>query len=103
MDVHGPEELLAELAKLEGLRNPQTEQRLRAYRRFVLRGDAELHDMERGPTEQSPLPVLLRDLGRGGVGFISPRVLEINSTWRICFLHRGYVVGQQGIVVRHCR
>ncbi|MCX5662113.1 MAG: hypothetical protein NTW19_20750 [Planctomycetota bacterium] len=103
MDSSGPQQLLAELAKLESLRNPQSEQKLRAYRRFVLRGDAELSDMERGPSNSGPIQVLLRDIGRGGVGFICPQPLELNSTWRIAFLHRGYAVGHQGIVIRHCR
>lgn len=103
MDSSEPRKLLAELAKLEGLRNPQSEQKLRAYRRFVLRGDAELQDMERGPNSGAPIPILLRDIGRGGVGFISPQQLEVNSTWRIAFLHRGYAIGHQGVVIRHCR
>jgi hypothetical protein len=71
--------------------------------RFVVRGDAELHKMECNRLEDYPIQVQLRDLGRGGVGFVSPIALEVNSTWRSEFHQRGYMIGQVCIIVRHCR
>ena len=104
MVTSGPQALLAELAKLEALReNNRTASGNRQFQRFVVRGDAELRSMDRTCLDAAPVPVLLRDIGRGGVGFVAPVELEVNSTWQICFLHRDYVVGTQGIIIRHCR
>jgi hypothetical protein len=105
MVTSGPQALLAELAKLEALResNRVAAGGNRQFQRFVVRGDAELRSMDRTCLDAAPVPVLLRDIGRGGVGFVAPVELEVNSTWQICFLHRDYVVGTQGIIIRHCR
>jgi hypothetical protein len=105
MADNGPQALLAELAKLEALRNESraATSGQRQYQRFVVRGDAELRSMDRTCLDAAPVAVLLRDLGRGGIGFVSPIELELSSTWQICFLHRDYVIGSQGVIVRHCR
>jgi len=98
-----PRELLQELQRLEELRDPAVTQSKRKFDRYVVRVDAELLHMDRSIPEQVPVPVMLRDLGRGGVGFVSPIPLEVDSTWHLAFLKDGYVVGRQGLVIRHCR
>ena len=37
------------------------------------------------------------------MGFVCQHSLPTGSNWRVCFLQRGYVIGEQAIVVRHCR
>jgi hypothetical protein len=98
-----PGKLLEELASLESLRVPNVAQRQRAYKRFVTRGDAELFEMEKRGVDSRPLPVLLRDIGRGGIGFICERELPQLSMWRVQFLQHNYAVGEQAIVIKHCR
>jgi hypothetical protein len=99
-----PATLLDELDRLEMLRDPDksiTTQR--QFTRFVVRGDAELHPMTRSCLDNTPVEVKLRDVGRGGFGFITEKPLPAGSSWRCCFLDHGYVVGEQACVVRHCR
>jgi hypothetical protein len=104
MTVHSPQALLAELAKLETLRNDsRAATGQRQYQRFVVRGDAELRSMDRTCLDASPMQILLRDLSRGGIGFVSSLELERGSTWQACFLHKDYLIGSQGAIVRHCR
>jgi len=102
MTLSGPHSLLADLARLEGIRDPARDTGQRQFQRFVVRGDAELHVMDRHGDDQ-PIPIQIRDIGRGGMGFICQQPLDSNSTWRAAFLHRGYVFGQQALIVRHCR
>lgn len=103
MSKSEPQVLLQELQRLEGLRNPQSAQHLRKYERHIVRIDAELLHMDRSSIDQAPVAVLVRDLGRAGVGFVSPVELEVESTWHLAFLRNGYVIGRQGVVIRHCR
>lgn len=97
-----PESLLAELNRLESLRDPAKSGQQRQFKRFPVRGDAELHPMSRSRLDRQPLEVQLRDLGRGGVGFICHQPLPTGSSWRIAFLQHGYVVGEQAVLIRHC-
>lgn len=104
MSGRRPEKLLAELNRLESLRDPaQNGTHNRQFKRFVVRGDAELHPMSRARLDRAPLDITLRDIGRGGFGFVCQQPLPAGSNWRVCFLRHGYVIGEQAIIVRHCR
>lgn len=104
MSGRRPENLLAELSRLETLRDSAAcEVDSRQFRRFVVRGDAELHPMSRARLDRAPLDITLRDIGRGGFGFVCQQAMPAGSNWRVCFLRHGYVVGEQAIMVRHCR
>lgn len=98
-----PQQLLVALRKAERLRNLTNRTGSRIYTRFDVRGEAELHPMDARRLDRQPLQIVLRDVSRGGVGFVADEPLDINSTWRICFLNRGHVVAQQAMIVRHCR
>jgi len=103
MSSTAPHRLLDELVKLENLRDPQHHPGKRLFARFLVRGDAELVSVDRSRLDMTPVPILLRDAGRGGLGFVTDKPLEPNSTWRTGFLNRGYVVAQQALTIRHCR
>lgn len=104
MIARRPEALLAELNRLEALRDPGRHgAHPRQFKRFVVRGEAELHPMSRSRLDRSPIEIKLRDVGRGGCGFITQQPIQAGSNWRIAFLQHGYVIGEQAIVVRHCR
>ncbi|MCE9591080.1 MAG: hypothetical protein K8S99_11205 [Planctomycetes bacterium] len=103
MPPTSPHRLLEELIRLEAIRDPKCGESKRAYSRFVVRGDAELTSVERSRLDIAPLPILLRDIGRGGLGFVSQKPLEAGSVWRVGFLQNGYVLAQQALIVRHCK
>lgn len=96
--------LLDELDRLESTREPDRSDLVnRQFARFVVRGDAELHPMTRSKLDTTPIEIKLRDIGRGGFGFIAETPIDPGTSWRCCFLDRGYVVGEIACVVRHCR
>ncbi len=95
--------LLEELGKLEDLRNPARCEGKRQFQRFVVRADAELTRMDRSNLEELPISILLRDLGRGGIGFVCSHAIEADSLWRVSFLQHGFAIAHMGMVVRHCR
>ncbi|MEX0776975.1 MAG: hypothetical protein WD042_14815 [Phycisphaeraceae bacterium] len=104
MVANDPRALLAVLAKLENLRDPARCQGLRQYQRWVVRGDATLHQaVDAGGIDRRPLAIQLRDVSWGGLGFVCDRPLHAKSVWRIHFLHQGMTIGHQCMVVRHCR
>lgn len=104
MSTPQPRRLLDELESLEGLRDPsRSANSKRQFDRLLVRGDAELHPVDRARMDREPLEVQLRDIGRGGAGFLSTRKLDAGSTWRLALLNQGFVVGDQECVVRHCR
>ncbi len=95
--------LLDDLAELERLRDPSKSKGLRHYRRFVVRADAELHPMDPTAMERTPIDLKLRDISRGGVGFVCNANLPFRSVWRLVLLNRGYALGEMALVVRHAR
>lgn len=95
-------DVLGELNRLEALRDPQR-QGNRQFRRYAIRGDAELHPAEGSRVDRTPIDVKLRDIGRGGLGFVCEQPLAPGSVWRCCFLVRDQCFAQQSLVVRHCR
>lgn len=96
-------ELLRELEELEQLRSQDAARGKRNYERFVIRGDARLLPMEDHGDADAGIRVLLRDLGRGGLGFITSGAVPSASLWRIEFLQHDYVVATASLHVRHCR
>lgn len=106
MAERNPDALLSELTRLEALRDPRKNAGAgsnRSFERFVVRGDIELHPESRTRLDRNPLDVKIRDLARGGVGFIAQQHMPKGSCWRACFLQHGFVVAQQCLVVRHSR
>lgn len=95
--------LVQTLAELERLRESGGLNRQRQHRRFPIRADAELHPMDPGELSRASLEVKLRDIARGGAGFVTTAGLAVRSVWRLVLLTRGYAIGEIGLVVRHCR
>ena len=93
--------VLAALASVEKRQRPTNPANLRQYARSVVRGDAELHPMDEDVLDRTPIRVQLRDVSLVGMGFLCQERLDINSRWRIDFLKRGHVIGQQSLIVRH--
>ncbi len=102
MSHKDPHILLDAVARLETLRNQGRNQGQRQFNRWVVRGDAELLP-EDGQTDRLPVPVLIRDLSWGGLGFLCDRELPVNSLWRVHFLAHHHVVGQMTMLIRHGR
>ena len=100
-----PEDLLSELSRVEHHEREgstaHTENR-RQHLRHEVRGEAELQPVERNRLSSVSIEVQLRDLARGGVGFVCPNPLPVDSSWRINFFCRGYLVGSQSLIVKRC-
>ncbi|MEM0913508.1 MAG: hypothetical protein AAGK09_02750 [Planctomycetota bacterium] len=95
--------LLDELDRLESRRAPDLlDVCNRQFARFATRGDAELHPMTRSKLDATPIEIKLRDIGRGGLGFIVEQFIEPGTPWRCVFLDSGYAVGEIACVIRHC-
>ena len=95
--------LLEQLNQLENIRDPlRSMSAKRQFQRFVIRAEAELRPIGGRRLDLAPLPVQVRDISRGGIGFLCSQPLETGSNWRVCFFNRGFLMGQQAVVVRHC-
>lgn len=100
---HNPNTVLEELNRLETVRQQNVNAKQRQFTRYVVRGEAEIVSSEPMNVNHTPLEVHLRDVSRGGVGFISTKELPINSSWHIIFFHHGMEIHRQPVVVRHCQ
>jgi len=99
-----PESLLNELDRLERVQesSKQTKSQ-RQFRRFTIRGDAELHPINHSTLDATPIEVKLRNVGRGGIGFLCAQPVPIGSTWRMVLTNQGYKIGEQAVIVRFMR
>lgn len=99
----GPQDVLVALEELEQQTDAGSNQSRREYHRFPVRGDATLTNMDNIGDESVVIPVMLRDVSRGGIGFLCQQKVEAGSLWRVSFLQHGYAVAHQGLQIRHCR
>lgn len=94
--------LLGKLHSIEQAQEaPNNDNHPRLFRRYVVRGDAMLHPMNRSRLDATPLDIKLRDVSRGGIGFICDQPIGMHTTWRLEVLIGGYAVGAQALIVRH--
>jgi hypothetical protein len=103
MGTTDPRTLLATLTRLEQSRTAPPPGAKRHYRRFVVRGEAELRPLEGARLDQRPVAVQLRDVGLGGLGFVASEPLEHDSLWCAHFGQQGLTIGTQTIKICHCR
>ena len=99
-------DVVGELQRLETLRDPAAEQPDRSNRvaeRYPVREEAVLFPMSRRNLNDAGQTVFLRDISRGGVGFLSDRALPSGQDYRIVFQAGGYPIGEYGVTVRYCR
>lgn len=103
MTLTDPNALIGQLQSAEYWSQESPVDTNRAYRRFDVRGDATIQRMEAGHLDQPTLSIQLRDISRGGIGFVCEQFIEPGTAWRVGFEYRGHVVGYQPIVVKFCR
>lgn len=102
MSLTEPKDLMDVLARLDESRQEPTEQTMRRYRRYSVRGEARIEPLD--PAElQSPLRVLLRDISRAGVGFLADQFISPCTMWRMQLQTRDFVIGSTAVMVRFCR
>ncbi len=104
MTTSEPQELIRVLTQMEYWRQEPPTERQRAFRRFTVRGDATVEQVDdQSIVHLTAKPVMLRDISRGGVGFVVDQFLEPGSVWRLAIFDRGRKAGTQTLVVRYCR
>lgn len=91
------------LSRMEYWRQEPPVERNRAFRRFSIRGEARIEPVHETIVDTVPNKVMLRDISRGGVGFLSEHFIEVGSVWRMAFTDRGRQIGTQVFVVKFCR
>lgn len=75
----------------------------RKFVRHVIRGEGKLEPLNDHYNLGSVHHVMLQDIGRTGAMFETDQPIELNSTWRLRILHRGYQVAAIPVVIRYCR
>lgn len=99
-------DVVRELHRLESMRDPLIEESGRSnrqVRRYPVREEAEVFPMSRHRLNDHGIGVHLRDIGRGGVGFLSDRPIASGQDYRIVFHRDGYAVGSAAINVRYSK
>lgn len=104
MTISEPKELISLLSQMEYWRQDPVQERQRAFRRFTVRGDATIEPVEQSNIERNCVkPVMLRDISRGGVGFVVEQFIDPGTVWRIAFYEHNHRMGSQVLIVRYCR
>jgi len=102
MKIAGTNTLLQALEQVENQPRWEDRREARRSRRQPVRGEAELHPVDRTHIDRTPMDVAVRDISRCGVGLLSPVPVQVNSLWRCTFLRHGRVFSEQTIIIRHC-
>lgn len=97
-----PKDLIDVLSRLEQTRHEPDGPMQRKFRRFVIRGDAKVEPLSPGEMEEV-IRVQLRDISRGGIGFLCDRFLPPCTEWRMHFKAGRHGVGSQAMMIRYCR
>lgn len=103
MSIAEPRDLIEVLQRMEFWRQEPSVETKRAFKRFPVRGDATLEPIDAEQMFGPPLTVMLRDISRGGVGFLVEQYIEPRSVWRIAFKSQGQRIATQPIAVRFSR
>lgn len=103
MTLANPTRLVEVLGRLDSESDGQAAAEQRRFTRFSVRAPATLEPMEGWSQGTDQVPVMARNISRGGVGFVAERPLPAGSVWRIAFERRGRQVGSQTMVVLYCR
>ncbi|MCK4872738.1 MAG: hypothetical protein KAS72_08450 [Phycisphaerales bacterium] len=105
MSVERAQHLLETLGHIEKWRAKPASIRKRRFTRFGVRGSAILTSPAGCEHEQSTTSVTiqLRDVGRGGTGFLSDRPLRVDSPWRLTLLDEELVTHSIPFFVRYCQ
>jgi hypothetical protein len=102
MSMTEPKDLMDVLTRLDEARQQPAVEKQRRYRRFSIRGDARIEPVHENALGET-IPVLLRDISRGGIGFLVDRFIEPGSYWRLRFMSHNQIVASQPIAMRFCR
>jgi hypothetical protein len=102
MQSSGPIRVLDVLSRLEQVCGGKQDYRRRRHARHVVRGEAILLQLDRTSSDEPPITVMLRDVGRGGVGFIAQRSVAVGSLKRLRLLQRDYGIGEVDVMIQHC-
>ena len=75
----------------------------RKYTRHEVRATARLESLDENLQLGEPLHVMLLNIGRVGVMFESPVVLDVGTTWRLRVVQQGHLVTSVPLVVRYTK
>ncbi len=103
MAITEPCDLTEVLSRLDYWQQDPAIEANRGYRRFSIRGEASISTSSAKHSLDPALNVLLRDVGRGGISFLSEQSLQLGSSWRIALQKHGLYIAAIPIVICYCR
>lgn len=96
-----PKDILSRLDTLERHVRAKDTQTRRSFQRHSVRGEARLFPVSRFVTQDSVEDIQLRDIGRGGIGFLCRHALPLNALYRVDLLNQGYTLSSVEVLIRH--
>jgi len=103
MTLARPTRLVEVLEQLESEADHGIGAQQRRFRRFSVRAQAQLESVHSWSDAPERVSAMVRNISRGGVGFVAERSMPLGSVWRMAFERKGRQVGSQLIVVLYCR
>ncbi|HEB60924.1 MAG TPA: hypothetical protein ENJ06_03770 [Phycisphaeraceae bacterium] len=105
MSVERAKQLLDALAKIEQWRSKPAAMRKRRFTRFGVRSTAILNEAvacSRGSTSNATT-VQLRDVSRGGAGFLHDTPMRVDSAYRLTLAQDDLVIQTIPLFIRYCQ
>ncbi len=105
MSVERAKQLVDALTEIEKWRTKPASVRKRRFTRFGIRGSGMLVEVSINANTERPhtTPVQLRDVSRGGVGFLLDRPLRVDCPYRLLFIEQELVIKSLPLFIRYCQ
>lgn len=104
MSVERARQLVDALTKIEKWRGKPASIRKRRFTRFGVRGTALLVNAASVTTEdRRRTSVQLRDVSRGGVGFLHDQPLRVDCPYRLLLSEQELILGSMPLFIRYCQ
>lgn len=103
MTLADPTQIVEVLARLESAPAAKLEPEHRLFTRFPVRAEATLESVEDLSSQRMRIAAMVRNVSRGGVGFVADQPLAMGSIWRVSFERRGREIASQAIAVCFCK
>ncbi len=105
MSVERAKQLVDALSKIEKWRGKPASLRKRRFTRFGVRGTGLLVNAvaAASASEHTSLSIQLRDISRGGVGFLHSEPLRVDYSYRLLLTDQGLVLASLPLFVRYCQ
>lgn len=102
MTTQKQQDLQAALKRLDAARHAPEGQPQRRFQRFSVRSIARLWPGHADSNPAPPNEVQVRDISRGGIGFLASEPLPLGRFWQLQMLDSGVTIATVPAYCRHC-